>query len=209
MSASALALAPRRASGRRLAWTAGLLAALVLAWVAGFAVFLRTAMQPVPPPPYADGIVALTGGAERIETALRLLEEGRGRVLLVSGVSRGADLPELTRRVGLAPGPIARRVTLGRAATSTLGNARETASWARTRGIHSLIVVTAGYHMPRALAELGRAMPDVTLFPAPVLPPALRGGCSLSTLRMLAGEYTKWLAVRAGLTRLASLRESA
>ena len=40
--------------------------------------------------------------------------------------------------------------------------------------MHSLIVVTAGYHMPRALAELRRALPDVTLYPVPVQPPAMR-----------------------------------
>ncbi len=63
------------------------------------------------------------------------------------------------------PVPLAAHVTLGRSATSTLGNAEETATWVRTHDIHSLIVVTADYHMPRALLEMEREMPGVTLYP--------------------------------------------
>ena len=43
----------------------------------------------------------------------------------------------------------------------TRGNAAETAEWARAHQVRSLIVVTSAYHMPRALAELGRDLPDV------------------------------------------------
>jgi uncharacterized SAM-binding protein YcdF (DUF218 family) len=99
-------------------------------------------------------------------------------------------------------------VTVGRSATDTLGNADETAAWAHANNVHSLIVVTAGYHMKRALTELGRKLPDVALYPAPVVPPALRGGTQLSTLRLLADEYTKWLAAELGLTRLQHVRDA-
>ncbi len=44
--------------------------------------------------------------------------------------------------------------------------------------------------------------PGVTLHPVPVLPPALRGRTDFGTVRMLASEYDKLLAVRIGLTRL-------
>jgi hypothetical protein len=56
--------------------------------------------------------------------------------------------------------------------------------------------------MPRALAELSRAVPEVTLYPMPVLPPALRGSHDAATLRLLAGEYSKWLAAEIGLSGL-------
>lgn len=179
---------------------------LGLAWAAGFAWFLHIAVETTTPPPPADGIVALTGGAERVETALRLLEEGRARLLLVSGVGGAAEFSALAHRAGVAPS-LAPRVTLGRAAASTRGNAAETAEWARANGVRSLIVVTAGYHMPRALAELGNALPEVTLYPVAVLPPALRGERDAATLRLLAGEYTKWLATEAGLSALVSRTE--
>lgn len=186
---------------------AGLLLALAALWGVGFGLFNHQARQAGPVPPAADGIVVLTGGADRIETALRLLAEGRAPLLLVSGVARGVDLAEVAHRVPLHPAQLdfallAGRVTLGRAATSTAGNAAEAASWARANGIRRLIVVTAGYHMPRALVEIGRALPDVALYPVPVLPPALRGAADPATVRMLANEYDKLLAVRFGLARL-------
>jgi uncharacterized SAM-binding protein YcdF (DUF218 family) len=184
---------------RRLA---PLLALLALAWVGGFFWFLHAAWVTTEPPAAADGIVALTGGADRVETALKLLAEGRARVLLISGVGGAADFAELARRAGVDPA-LSSRVTLGRAATTTRGNAAETADWARANGLASLIVVTAGYHMPRALAELSRAMPRLTLYPAPVLPPALRQ-FGFTALRLLAGEYNKWLATEAGLSALGS-----
>ena len=179
-------------------WIAGLVA---LGWLAGFAWFLHLAAnEPVPAGP-ADGIVVLTGGADRVGTALQLLADGRAPRLLISGVARGTDLGELARRAGLAPEPIAARVTLGRAATSTQGNAAETAAWVVTNHVHTLIVVTAGYHMPRALLELSSALPGVVLLPTPVQPPAMRGHAEPGTWRLLASEYNKWLAVRLGVAQ--------
>lgn len=173
------------------------------AWGLGFAWFEHCARQPATAlPDVADGIVVLTGGADRIETALTLLADGRAPLLLVSGVARGADLAEMARRVRLDPARIAGQVTLGRTATTTVGNGAETAQWAAIHGLRRLIVVTAGYHMPRALLELRRGLPDAELYPAPVVPPALRGGTGPATARMLANEYDKLIAVRLHLTSL-------
>lgn len=176
--------------------------AAMLGWGAGFLWFVHAAGEAAPPPPRADGIVVLTGGAERVKTGLELLAEGRARLLLISGAAHGADLADLARAAGIDPRPLARRVTVGHAAASTHGNAAETAAWVRGNGIRSLIVVTAGYHMPRARAELSQALPAVTLYPMPVVPPALRRGENLATLRLLFGEYMKWLAVETGISRL-------
>jgi uncharacterized SAM-binding protein YcdF (DUF218 family) len=184
-------------------WTGGVLLAACLAWGAGFGWFLHQATQATAPPVLADGIVALTGGADRIETALHLLAQGRARVLLLSGIGGRAEFAELAHRAGLDPTPWATQVTLGRKATSTRGNAAETATWVRENGIHSLIVVTAGYHMPRAITELARAIPGVTLHPVAVVPPAMQGPAGLrdgGMLRLMAEEYTKWLVARVGLS---------
>ncbi len=190
----------RRWSRLGLAAVSAVLLGGGVAWGLGFAEFNILARQAGEPPAAADGIVVLTGGADRIETALRLLTDGRAPLLLVSGVAHGADLADLARRVPLDAGQ-AGRVTLGRAAQSTLGNATETALWARAHGIRQLIVVTAGYHMPRALLELRRALPDVALHPVPVQSPALRSAPPATTVRMLASEFDKLLAVRFGLVR--------
>ena len=177
-----------------------LAAAALLAFSGGFAGFVISAYRPGDAPAHADGIVVLTGGAERVETGLRLLAEHRAGRLLVSGVAHGTDLAELARVAGVDAAPLADRVTLGRRAGTTRGNAAETAAWVAGADIHTLIVVTGFYHMPRALAELSRDLPGVVLYRAPVTPVALRRP-NAATLRLLSGEYLKYLAVEAGLSR--------
>ncbi len=171
----------------------------------GFLWFLDMAAAPPEDPGRGtEGIAVLTGGADRVGTGLRLLAEGRAACLLVSGVHRHARLPELARAAGLDPAPLAGRVALGHWARSTRGNAAEIAAWARARGIGSLRVVTAGYHMPRALLELRRALPEAVLIPHPVLPAALRDAAAAGQRRiwrLLAGEYVKLLGAALGLRR--------
>jgi uncharacterized SAM-binding protein YcdF (DUF218 family) len=180
-----------------------LIAAALVVLAAGFVWFVVAAQETGPPPPHADGIVVLTGGAERVETGLRLLAAGQADLLLISGVAHAAALPDFARRVDLDAATLAPHVTLGRSATSTVGNAGETADWVQTHGINSLIVVTAGYHMPRALLELGRALPGVTLYPVRVQPPGMRES---GMLRLLAAEYVRLIAAACGLSHLVHSR---
>ena len=198
--------------GWRRRWllpVAVLVVMLTDAWGLGFAWFAWQTYHAATPPPQADGIVVLTGGADRVDTGLRLLAEGKAPLLLISGVPPrgGPDLASLIHAAGLDPAPLAGKVTLGHAAATTLGNGAETADWARRHELESLIVVTASYHMPRALLELGRAMPGVALYPVRVHPPALRGAgfgsaAPPGTLRLLLGEYNKLLGAELGLSRL-------
>ncbi len=191
---------------------AAMAAGLALAWLGGFVWFttdiVRAAgSEGLRAQEKADGIVVLTGGADRIATGMRLLADGCCGRLLISGVGHGAALDALLRGSGVTagpPGPAMKQgtITLGRAATSTAGNADETAAWAHANHLHSLIVVTAYYHMPRALFELSRTAPDLLLIPAPVQPPAARGAGSLAMLPLLAHEYTKFLGSAVGLTLL-------
>lgn len=176
----------------------GTYAALALLMVAGFAWFVRDALLPPSPPPRSDGIVALTGGNGRIDTSIRLLEDGSARILLVSGVDPHVQLHDLAPRLDPA---LAARITLGRRATSTVGNAMETALWVHSHDVHRLIVVTAGYHMRRALLEISRAAPGVQLHAYPVRPPALGRPFSRTSLRLLAFEYAKFLLALAAPTK--------
>ncbi len=196
----------RRRWGRRGAalGAAALLAPALPA--AGFLWFLRAAAAPpADPGRRTEGIAVLTGGAERVETGLRLLLADGAARLIVSGVHRDAALADLVRGAGLAPevaDGVAGRVTLGHAAASTRGNAAEIAAWAREGGIGSVRVVTAGYHMPRALLELRRAMPPgAALLPHPVVPAPLRGPAGPRVWRLLAGEYLKLVGAWLGLAR--------
>ncbi|MBL6455740.1 YdcF family protein [Belnapia sp. T6] len=198
---------PRWRRRRRLlvmapALTLGLLAA-------GFAWFLLLAGRgPAEPERHTDGIAVLTGGAERVETGLRLLREGRAERILVSGVHPQVTLADLARLGGQEPEALAGRVSLGPRATTTRGNAAEIAEWARAEHLDSLRVVTAGYHMPRALLELRRRLPEVALVAHPVVPATLRdpaAGGRARTWSLLAGEYLKFLAAWAGIPYLLGL----
>ena len=180
----------------------GLAAALAALFVLGFVLFVIRAADAPDPKVTADGIVVLTGGAGRVQTGLRLLADGRAPRLLISGVGRTTDYHALARLDGAQPG-LSRRVTLGYQAHTTRGNAREAAKWVGENNLHSLIVVTAFYHMPRALAELSRAIPGIVLHPYPVHPATLhpwwRAGAAW---RLLALEYVKYLAVVSGVAPL-------
>jgi uncharacterized SAM-binding protein YcdF (DUF218 family) len=174
---------------------------ILLLWCVGLAAFGdRVAKStPAPEPPVADGIVALTGASSlRIEAATRLLELGKGKRLLISGVNqevRPQELREVTRSAGRAFDCC---VDMGFYAKDTQGNGRETASWARQHGFKSLIVVTGDYHIPRGVLELQAAMPDVTLYPYPVATrtvDAKRWWRSSGDARRMIVEYSKYLVI--------------
>jgi uncharacterized SAM-binding protein YcdF (DUF218 family) len=198
-------------TSRRIAAT--MIVAFVLAgtacWVGGLIWFVNTTRRsPEPPPTHTDGIVALTGGAGRVELALRLLAAGRADRMLLSGIGGGTELATLGRLAGIDTAPLAARITLGRYATSTRGNGIETASWAEQNRIGSLIVVTAAYHMPRALAELRQSLPDVRLFPMPVGAGGEAGAVDKGvSLRLEAAEYMKYLLTASGLSAWLPRRE--
>jgi uncharacterized SAM-binding protein YcdF (DUF218 family) len=173
----------------------------------GFVLFANAVMrEPEARDLRADGIVVLTGGQTRIEEAARLLKDGRGERLLISGVNIKIGRPSLIKISGLDEQTFNCCVDLGYAALNTVGNADETRRWAEAFGYDKLIVVTASYHMPRSLAELARAMPNIQLLPHPVAPDDLRHKVwwlDATTTRLLAQEYVKFLpaAIRLAVTR--------
>ena len=143
----------------------------------------------------------------RLQAGARLLKEGRGARLLISGVNRQTTHEDLKRVSGLSERLFASRVNVDYAANTTSDNAEETRAWAKAKGYTRLIVVTSSYHMPRSLTELSRAMPGVILVPHPVVPSKLnarRWWTDAYTARVLLAEYIKFLpsAARYGVARL-------
>ena len=182
--------------------TLAVLLVAALIWAAGLLAFASRVERstPAPDPAPAGGVVALTGvgSNERIAAAMRLREAGKAERMLVAGVNREAsreDIRDVSKAV--------RRlydccVDLGFAAANTRGNARETAEWAAARGFDSLIVVTADYHMPRAMLELGATMPAVELQAYPVPTPQFQARDWWRTsagARLMTMEYLKYLAI--------------
>lgn len=190
--------AGRRRGGAILALLA-LTLALVL-WASGFALFLRAMPDRVPDPRrHTDAIVALTGGAARLEEAFVLLASGMSERLLITGVHRNVDVDELLRLAPGVPHSLAGSIDLGYEAPDTAGNAAETAAWMRRHGFRSLRLVTSFYHLPRSLFEFRRAMPDVEIVPNPVFPPVLQDGKwwqRPTTASLVVMEYNKYLAAR-------------
>jgi uncharacterized SAM-binding protein YcdF (DUF218 family) len=174
---------------------------LLLIWTSGLLAFAGRVDRSTPPaePPIADGVVALTGGSDlRIATALELLEEGKARRMLISGVSPQVTRGELQILTGAAKPVYDCCVDLGFKAANTVGNARETTQWARAHGYRTLILVTADYHMPRARLELRTVMPEATIIPYPVATRMLQASRWWKTgqgAERMTLEYCKYLAV--------------
>lgn len=197
----------RIARGGGLAALAGHigLALVLLAMVGagvGFLGFMRTAQTPGAEPASAEAIVALTGGANapRLAEAGGLLARGKGARLLISGVNRATPDRDLEPLLGVEAETFACCVETGRAAVNTVGNADETRAWIRRHGLRHVIVVTDGYHMPRALLELKAANPGVLFTPYPVVvPPFSREGWwrNDAAFGLVVREYGKYLAVLA------------
>jgi uncharacterized SAM-binding protein YcdF (DUF218 family) len=181
--------------------SAAVLLLVVLIWGAGLLAFGDRIARSTPPaePPVADGVVALTGASDaRITAAMKLLETGKAERMLISGVNPQASRADI-RGVAKAT----RRlydccVDLGFQALDTVGNARETAAWARRRHYESLIVVTSDFHMPRAMLELRAALPEVNFTPYPVRSAefnARRWWRTQDGARRMILEYSKYLAI--------------
>jgi uncharacterized SAM-binding protein YcdF (DUF218 family) len=175
----------------------------VALWLIGLLVFANhvKSLTPAAEPARADAVVALTGASDaRIVEAVRLLEEGKAGRLLVSGVNRQVTRKDIQALTDAEDQVYQCCVDLGFEAETTLGNAQETAAWVRAKRFDSLIVVTSDYHMPRSLLELRGALPGVELRPYPVATRSVNVGTwwrSPKSARLLAWEYTKFLAVGA------------
>lgn len=146
----------------------------------------------------AARIVVLTGGTQRIAVAASLLQEGAAGQLFISGVGEGVRLvdilPSLPERFSCC-------VTLGREASDTIGNAREAKTWldksnSPPQQQERILLVTAHYHLPRALWHFTQLMPEVTWLPYAVEPkgfPLKDWYLTLLGWRLMSVELLKFL----------------
>jgi uncharacterized SAM-binding protein YcdF (DUF218 family) len=192
--------------GVRLIFDAALFALVLL--IIGFIVFANgiDRAQPEPRRP-ADGIAVLTGGVARIDQAMKLLADGKAKRVLITGVNRTTTVEELKQLASQGGQYFTCCVDIDKEARNTIDNATETSEWVALHHYGSIIVVTSNYHMPRALAELGRVMPGVTLIPYSVVDNNVhldRWWTFPGTTKLLLSEYLKYLPAlgRLGATDL-------
>jgi uncharacterized SAM-binding protein YcdF (DUF218 family) len=177
--------------------------------VIGFFIFTDGIQRSQPEPRTADGIAVLTGGVARIDEAMKLLAQGKAKRLLITGVNRTTSTEELKQLASQGDQLFSCCVDIDKEARNTIDNATETSQWVAQHHYTSIIVVTSNYHMPRALAELGRVMPGVTLIPYAVVENNVhldRWWTYPGTTRLLISEYLKYLPAlaRLGATQLVS-----
>ncbi|MEM7398451.1 MAG: YdcF family protein [Pseudomonadota bacterium] len=170
---------------------------LLVMLIIGFIVFANgLAREPKEPAHATDGITVLTGGVSRIDQAIKLMAKKQARRMLITGVNRETTLEQLKRLTPEGSPYFDCCVDIDKKALNTIDNARETARWVTENGYGSVIVVTSNYHMPRALAELERALPAVTLVPYPVVDnnvEVARWWEFPGTTKLLLSEYLKYL----------------
>lgn len=173
-------------------------------WVAGFFWFVtHLPVHVEDDSTVTDAIVVLTGGSGRLVTGITLLEKGKAKKLLISGVGEKSTIGDLKK---LSDGvssrqvkPLEGRIMLGHMAYSTQTNAIEAAIWMEFEHFKSLRLVTANYHIPRSMAQFQAEMPGVHIIPNPVFPPHIKPESwwkFSGSGKLLAAEYTKFLAVK-------------
>jgi uncharacterized SAM-binding protein YcdF (DUF218 family) len=176
----------------------------LLAWTAGLLWFVHIIPDsaPVEITP-TDAIVVLTGGSNRLITGIKLLEAQKAKKLLITGVGENAtitDLTSLSKEVDRTQvKPLENRIIVGHIATDTISNAVETAIWMEFEQYHSLRLVTANYHIPRAVLQFQAMMPDITIIPHPVFPANFKlhqWWVSPGTAKLVISEYHKYFALK-------------
>ncbi|MEZ5829358.1 MAG: YdcF family protein [Hyphomicrobiales bacterium] len=181
---------------------------LLVMLIIGFIVFANSiAREPREPAYAADGIVVLTGGVSRIDEATKLLAKRKAKRMLITGVGRETTMDELKTLTTQGEQYFNCCVDIDKEARNTIDNATETAEWVALHRYGSIIIVTSNYHMPRALAELARVLPGVTLIPYAVVDNNVhveRWWTYPGTTKLLLSEYLKYLPAlgRLGATNL-------
>lgn len=176
--------------------------ALLLATFGWFLVHVPTSRLPASV--HTEAIVVLTGGNGRVEQAFSLLAEQAAPILFVSGVGNGVTQSQLiaahtTAQTRARIADLDAEIVLDYQADSTRTNAEEASAFVASRGMHSIRLVTANYHMPRSLLEFQAAMPQVEVLPDPAFPQPFSTPRSWwrdpVARRLMFSEFQKYCAV--------------
>lgn len=178
-------------------------------WFGGLVWFIEDMPQGTPNMTFKTrAIVVLTGGNNRIAEGFRLLaQESATTHLLISGVRRGASLKAVIQGSGFKGPYNAAQVSLDYRSTTTVENAQNVAVWLKRKQIKSIRLVTANYHMRRALIEFDRSLKGVKIIPHAINPLESGGDTWCKDYKIFClylNEYHKYLGafVRMKIQRL-------
>ena len=177
---------------------ASMLWLLALGWFVGT---MPTKLLPVDEK--ADAIIVLTGGTERVEHGIVMLAEQVAPVLFISGVGEDATEAEIldahaTQEIREKIYETGGEIVLDHISRSTVSNADQSAMFIQKRGIKTIRLVTADYHMKRALLEFRLSNPDLTILADPVFPKRFKRHAWWAhdnTRRLLFSEFYKYYIV--------------
>ena len=165
-------------------------ALIVLGYLLGFVIFAITLGKPAAAPDMKwDAAVVLTGGAGRIEHAVKVLERGQVKRVLVAGVDPTVTKKDIKRRLGRARKLIDCCVDLGSESVDTRSNAEEAERWLARHHYRSVLLITSDWHMRRARYEFKKILGDKF----ELTTDAVRSEPSFVTL---FGEYNKYVLRR-------------
>lgn len=170
---------------------------LLVFWLLGFAWFIGQ----IPNKQFnfsensADAIVVLTGGSGRLEYGLLLLSQNNSQKIFISGVGVDVKISDILKFVPKnidinSVKKLSAKISLGRSAENTIGNAQETSAWINEHKYKSILLVTSDYHTPRAVLEFSEYLPNLTIIPAPVLV----DDKTVNEKGLTISEYNKYLA---------------
>ncbi len=147
---------------------------LFLLWGVGWIWFAAyvVSMKPYDLSAKTDAIIVLTGGGNRVNTGLDLLNRGSGKYLFISGVNPKVKTGDLVSLWGQKKMNTKRleAITLGYSAETTAANAIESEEWIKNHNIDSIWLVTSNYHMARASLIFHKKIPGLIIRKHPVVP---------------------------------------
>lgn len=168
------------------------LAVFILIYALGFILFGVTLGRPAKADVRTDAAVVITGGSGRIDHAMKVLEDGKTKRVLVAGADPLVTKRDLVDRFD-AKGRLVRCcVDLGSESVDTRSNAEEAQRWLARHKYKSVRLITNDWHMRRAAYEFRRSLDG----DYEIVTDAVRTEPGFATL---FAEYNKYLLRRAAV----------
>jgi uncharacterized SAM-binding protein YcdF (DUF218 family) len=163
---------------------------VALVYALGLGTFVALLPKPFTTlPPDLQGLATFTGGAGRVATTLRLVQNGFAGPILISGINPRSQLAEIEELSGLET-PLTsaqRQQIMLDSATTTRENLQSLNLWATTASLQRVGLITSTYHAARVRLLGWWLAPRLDLVLLPVQPEDTR-------FRVLLREYHKLLA---------------